>query len=128
MAPPEQNKKTKSLFNFAALWFIIGRIYLQGNGFDGFTFTLIWTILICANYNSASKIIDNKVFAFCGKYITELFVLHVVLYYVLVQNQRILVAGKKTFGLIIITSVLIAPIMSKYFTKPVSNMLLNFIK
>ena len=100
---------------------ILGRMIAQGDGFDGLLFTILICALIFLNYENSIVMIDNPIWAFLGKNITELFVAHVVLYYVLVQNQAILSAGGKTFAILFCLSIAIAPMLKCCISKPGSK-------
>lgn len=111
------NSLTK-ITGYCLLLFILIRMMVQGSSFDGLLFTLLWCVFICVAQYSSFRIIDNTIFAFIGRNITELFVTHIVLYYILVQNQKIFTAGPKTLLILFIMSMVVGPIMRIVITKP----------
>lgn len=103
---------------YALLMFILVKALVQGSSFDGILFVILWCGLIVLARKERLVLIDNSVFAFLGRNITELFVLHIVLYYVLVQNQGVIRSGWKTMILLFTLSVIFAPILKACISKP----------
>ena len=91
---------------------------VQGSSFDGLLFTLLWCVFIYIAQYSNFRIIYNNIFAFIGRNINELFVTHILLYYILVQNQKILTASPKTLLILFIMSIVVGSIMRIVITKP----------
>lgn len=108
----------KKVSIYSALALIALKMVTQGSGFDGLWFSVLWCMVLLLSINEKILLIDNRVFAFLGKNITELFVAHIVLYYVLVQNQQVLEAGKNTFVILFAMSIIVAPILQMLISKP----------
>ena len=107
---------------------ILAKMIIDGSRFDGLLFTLLIGVTIYLNYQKSTFLIDNPVWSFFGKNITELFVAHVVLYYVLVRNHSIFTAGTVTFFILFCMSIVIAPILKYCFSDPVSKFLIKISK
>lgn len=103
---------------YCALAFICFEAYSVGNQLDGLLFTIVWSCIISLARFEKTKLIDNKVWSFFGKYITELFVSHIVLFYTLVQNHHLLNADITGFFILLFASIILAPILYHVVTKP----------
>lgn len=114
------NKTSLEFSSYAVSIMILMRLIAEGSGFDGLLFAVLCTLLIALNMSmeKALVIIDNCILRFLGKHITELFVSHILLYYILVQNQKVMLAGVKAFLTIFALSIVIAPIIKIVITKP----------
>ncbi len=112
------NTLTKKVAVYLLVLMILLKMAGEGGKFDGLLFTVLWCAVIVLSVDEKIWLIDNPLWAFLGKNITELFVAHIVLYYVLVQNQQMISAGPKAFVLIFILSIFLAPILKVLISKP----------
>lgn len=95
----------------------------KGGGFDSVRFSVLSCIVILLSMKEKLYLIDNLVLTFLGRNITELFVLHVVLYYVLVDHHKVLVPGLFTFIFLFGLSLIMAPLLKKVISIPIGNLL-----
>lgn len=90
----------------------------QGGAFDGVRFSILSCVIIVLAFNEKITIIDNPILVFLGRNITELFVLHVILYYIFVDHHKILVPGAFAFFILFGLSLLLAPFLRKAISIP----------
>lgn len=115
--------KIVKISGYCLMAFIILKMMGQGDLFDGLLFISLWCVFIVIAQEEKFVLIDNRIFSFVGRNITELFVAHIVLYYVLVQNQQILEPGTKTMVLLFALSISIAPILKVTISKPFGKLI-----
>ena len=105
------------------LLYILLKMAGQGDLFDGILFTGLWCVFICIALNTRIFIIDNIIFSFLGRNITELFVSHIVLYYVLVEHFNVMMACSKTMIVLFVLSIAIAPLLKAIVSNPFANLI-----
>lgn len=82
---------------------------LHNNAFDGLLFTILLLFVVAINMEKSIFLIDNAVFQVIGKHSMEVFVCHILLYYSLVHYFMVLPAGRKTFVIVLLLTIISAP-------------------
>lgn len=112
---------------YALLIIIIVKAVLYGSKFDGIFFLALWIGFVILGHKVKFFLVDNSLFAWLGKHITELFVAHIVLYYLLVLNYRIVQPGYKTMLILFALSFSTAPLLKKFITEPFKSLNMKLI-
>lgn len=110
-------KKYKWILTLSGIAMVVMGI-IHNNSFDGLVFAMISLFIITINLKEPICLVDNPVFAFLGQYSMEIFASHIVLYYVIVQNQKILAPGRKTFFVIAVLTIIVSVILKQIVQKP----------
>ena len=97
----------------------------ERGGLDGVRFSILSCVVILLSLKEKIIIIDNPLLVFLGRNITELFVLHVILYYIFVDHHKILVPGVSAFFVLFGLSLLLAPLLQNAISIPLGNFLCN---
>ena len=119
----ETHKKFKQVLIYMVLSYIAYKCATKGGGFDGVRFSILSSVVLLLSLKEKIKIIDNPIFVFLGKNITELFVLHVILYYIFVDHHKILASDTVAFFILFVLSLLLAPIFKKNISEPLGKFL-----
>lgn len=122
---PLNNRK---LIAYIVLIMISVLCFLKGSALDGITFLFLWCCVILIAKESRLTFIDNKILSFFGRYITELFVSHILLFYILVRNQKILVEGPSTFGLLFLLTIIFSIVLNRLISVPTKKIVSKLCK
>ncbi len=121
----ETHRNIKQLLIYVVLSYIAYKCATKGGAFDGVRFSILSCVIIVLAFNEKITIIDNPILVFLGRNITELFVLHVILYYIFVDHNKILVPGVFAFFILFGLSLLLAPFLRNTISIPLGNFLCN---
>lgn len=100
-----------------------------GGTFDSLFFSITCAVIIwlCYENNWCTRLLDNGLWSFLGKHITELFVAHIILEYVFVIHNRILTTGYFSFIVLLFFSILLSIVLRKVITEPFARILEGFL-
>lgn len=105
--------------------FLIEEICRVGRGISSPWFVLIWMAIVIVNIKKPIRILNNRFFAYIGKYSMEVYVLHILLYYVLERDAKILQPGWMAFLFIVGLSLLLSPVVNILIQRPINNRILS---
>lgn len=119
----EKYRSLKLILVYTLLVYLAYKCSTKGGGFDSVRFSLLSCLVILFSIKEKIYLIDNPMLVFMGRNITELFVLHVVLYYVFVDHHKLLTPGIFTFVFLFSLSLVMAPLLKKVISIPIGNLL-----
>lgn len=116
-----KTKYRKLLFCIAILVYLIYKLTLES--ITTFEFLAIWAVLIWINMDNSIFLIDNRIIAFFGKYIFELFINHILLFYILESHFQVFDNKVLDYVLISILSVVLS--ITMFHIKKIVNSLFH---
>lgn len=120
--PLKISRLKKKVVVYCLIAFLALSILTSNSSSDGLWFSVVWCIIIAFAEGEKIIFIDNPIFEFMGKNITELFVLHIVLYYIVIENMKLINVGPIAFIIIMTMSSILAPILRRYISEPFRRM------